>query len=51
MTMMLISSHLEREGKTPYEQPAVWVAHVDEGQITEIWSFLFDQAAVKEFVS
>lgn len=25
--VMLISSHLEREGKIPYEQPAVWVAH------------------------
>ena len=49
--VMLISSHLEREGKAPYDQPAVWVAHVDEGKITEIWSFLFDQAAVKQFVS
>ena len=48
---MLISSHLEREGKAPYEQPAVWVVHVDDGKITEIWSFLFDQAAVKKFVS
>lgn len=49
--VMLISSHLEREGKAPYEQPAVWVVHVDDGKITEIWSFLFDQAAVREFVS
>lgn len=49
--VLLISSHLEREGKAPYEQPAVWVAHVDDGKITEIWSFLFNQAAVKEFVS
>lgn len=49
--VMLISSHLEREGKAPYEQPAVWVVHVDDGKITEIWSFLFDQAAVKKFVS
>jgi uncharacterized protein len=49
--VMLISSHLERKGKAPYEQPAVWVAHVGDGKITEIWSFLFDQAAVKKFVS
>lgn len=49
--VMLISSHLEREGKAPYDQPAVWVAHVDDGKISEVWSFLFDQAAVKEFVS
>jgi uncharacterized protein len=49
--VMLISSHLERDGKAPYEQPAVWVAHVRDGKITEIWSFLFNQAAVKEFVS
>lgn len=49
--VMLISSHLEREGKAPYEQPAVWVVHVDDGTIIQIWSFPFDQAAVKEFVS
>lgn len=49
--VMLISGRLEREGKAPYEEPAVWVAHVDEGKITELWSFPFDQAAVKEFVS
>jgi uncharacterized protein len=49
--VMLISSHLEREGKAPYDQPAVWVTHVDGGKISEVWSFLFDQAAVKEFVS
>ena len=49
--VLLISSHLEREGKPPYDQPAVWVVHVDDGKITEIWSFLFDHAAVKKFLS
>ncbi|MDX1659354.1 MAG: nuclear transport factor 2 family protein [Nitriliruptorales bacterium] len=49
--VVLFTAQLEREGKDPYDQPGVFVYHVEDGQITEIWSFPFDQAALKEFAS
>lgn len=49
--VMLVWTHHEREGKPTFEYPGVFVAHVADGKINEIWSFPFDQAAVKEFLS
>ena len=49
--VILMRVHHEREGKAPLDAPGVFVAHVADGKINEIWSFPFDQAAVKEFVS
>lgn len=49
--VMLFTVHHEREGKGTLDAPGVWVTHIADGQITEIWSFPFDQAAAKEFLS
>ena len=49
--VVLMRAHLEREGRAPYDGPGVFVAHMAGGRIAEIWSFPFDQAAVKEFLS
>ena len=47
----LFRVHHQRPGKAPLDSPGVWVAHMADGKITEVWSFPFDQAAVREFLS
>ena len=49
--VLLISAHLEREGKDPLDEPGVCVMHVDGGQVSEVWSFPFNQVAVRELLS
>ncbi|REK11560.1 MAG: nuclear transport factor 2 family protein [Actinobacteria bacterium] len=49
--VILFTVHHEREGKGTLDAPGVWVTHIADGNVAEIWSFPFDQAAAKEFLS
>lgn len=49
--VVLFRTQHKRQGKPIFEQPGVWVSHLADGKITEVWSFPFDLDAVREFLS